>query len=345
MRITVSDVRASRIPNALGLCATDARIVAYINEATERLLRRGLFWGAFGRYRLCADDSCVTLPPQLASIEKLSICGEPFTPRDYWFEFMANGPGPMNGACSGQQCAASVGCSVPGATLRGHYPTFADINPTGKKVNLICDLVSDSGKTILVLGYDDNGNWIRTSQSGTIKDGELIVLAQAAGTISTNLFSSVTDVQLPGTLDGQVWMYEYKVADATKRLIANYQYFETRPSYPRYLIPGLCGCGDSESSSTAVEIIARHEFVPVQRDTDYLILGNIPALKEMMQAISQAEKTMDPLMKNKIIASGLAMAMSELDFELQTYTGSSGYQSVNWTGSSVLENDPVGNII
>lgn len=352
MRISLADARNSRIPPALGLCGTSSKFTAYLNEATERLLRRGLWWGAYGRYRICADDNCITLPVQLANLESLATCGMPAPVRDMWYEFLANGPGPVNGQISGTTsgscCGGSsfgCGCSVPGAILRGHFCTFKDIIPSGKKLNLICDLATDVGKTALCLGYDDNGNWIRTLQGGSYKDGEVIAFAQGAGTNSLNFFSSITDIQLPSNMDGQSWLYEYNNATTTKRMIGHYQYFETRPSYARYFFPQLCGsCSTSDStgcSQTSVEIIAKHEFIPVVNDTDYLILSNIPALKEMCVAIKNAEQVPDSLEKNKIIASGMAMAMAELDAELAHYVGNGHNFGVNLVGSSLVTADPV----
>ena len=319
----------------------------------ERLVKRGLYWGSYGRYRVCTSQSCITLPPQLASIESVAVCGVPVMMHDQWFEFLSTGPGPVNGSfgngtCSTGNCGTtSAGSCAGGGYLRGHFPTFKDIQGTGKKLNFVCDLATDVGKTVLALGYDDNGNWIRTSQSGVIRDGEVIALAQSAGTNSVNNFSSVTDIQLPSDMDGQSWLYEYKISDTTRRLIGHYQYFETRPAYARYFFPSISAgtATDGSCTQTAVEIMAKHEFIPLVQDTDYLILSNIPALKEMAVAIVNAEKVPDSIEKNRIITSGYAMAMGELSAELAHYLGEGRKISVQTTGSSAIENDFVANLL
>lgn len=233
------------------------------------------------------------------------------------------------------------------ALYRGRFCTFKDIIPTGKKLNFVCDLASDVGKQVLALGYDDNGNWIRTNQGGTIKDGELVAFAQGAGTNSTNNFSSINDLQLPSNMDGQSWLYEYKVSDATRRLIGKYEYFETRPHYARYFFPSITTstCDDNECCQTAVEIIGKFEFIPVKVDTDYLIIGNIPALKELCVAIVNAEKAPDSIAKNQIMTSGYAMAMNELDSELRHYRGSGLVTGINIVGSSIYNNNPVESLL
>lgn len=350
-RITLADVKASRIPWALGLCADDSRVIAFINEAQERLISKGLWYGVFGKFRICVDNSCITLPPQLATLESVAVCGTPVPVRDEWYEFLENGMG-VRGAEGGCGCSsdsdASSSISGPGccgdeALKRGYACTYKDIIPTGKKVNLVCDLVDDVGKEVLVLGYDDNGNWIRTDQGGTIKDGEIIVLAQGAGTNSTNFFSSVNDIQLPDDMDGQSWIYEYDNTAATRRLIGKYEYFETRPHYARYFLPGIRSqtCSDDECCQTAVDVIGKMEFIPVKVDTDYLIISCIPALKEMAVAISQAEKVPDPIAKNNIIISGTTMAIKELDDQLRHYRGSGVTTGITLVGSSIYNNDPV----
>lgn len=351
-RINLADIKASRIPKALGVCADDARLIEFINEAQERLLSKGLWYGSFGRFRICVDGGCITLPPQLATLESVALCGMPVSVRDEWFEFLDNGMGMRgteNTGCGCSSSSSSSGATITGpgccgeeALKRGYACTYKDIIPTGKKVNLVCDLATDVGKEVLVLGYDDNGNWIRTDQGGTIKDGEIILLAQSAGTTSTSYFSSVNDIQLPDDMDGQSWIYEYDVSAATRRLIGKYEYFETRPHYARYFLPGVRpqSCGEDSCCQTAVDVMGKMEYIPVKVDTDYLIISCIPALKEMAVAVSQAEKAPDPITKNQIILSGETMAIRELDAQLRHYRGNV-QTGINIVGSSIYSNDPI----
>lgn len=344
MRTTLGDIRNSRIPYAIGLCPDDSRITAYVNEAQQRLLTKGLFWGTFGRFRICSDSGCITLPAQIATIESVAVCGQPVPTRDAWYEFLENGFGPRNGSgnCSSGNCGR-IGDGIPEALHRGNFCTFKDIQPSGKKLNFVCDLSSDVGKQVLALGYDDNGNWIRTDQGGTIKDGELIAFAQSGGTNSVNNFSSVNDIQLPDDMDGQSWLYEYDTSALTRRLIGKYEYFETRPNYARYFFPSICSrsCSDSDCCQTPVDIIGKLEFIPVKQDTDYLIIGNIPAMKEMIVAVSQAEKEPDSIARNKIIQSGYVNAVAELDAELRHYVGDGVTRGITIVGSSIYTNNPV----
>lgn len=338
MRVTYGDLKASRIPKAAGICATDARLLAWTNEAQHRLLMKGKWWGTCPKIRICATNSCLTLPPQVATIEAVALDGRPIPIRDQWWEFLDNGAG-----IRGKDSCMSE------AVARGHYCTFADVNTADgvdKKLQIACDLFTDVGKTVLLLGYDENGNWIRTLQSGVYMDGEVVTLAQAPGTLSTKKYTVLSDIQLPDNMDGQTWLWEYNTSDTTLRMIGHYQYFETRPSYARYFFPSIkCPSSSSGCGTVSVEAIVKLEFVPVKQDTDYLIIQNLPALKEMIVGLKDAEN--EPVATNKltILTTAVTSAMAILDDELSHYLGDGRTIGIQLVGSSIGQVDPVLNMI
>lgn len=360
MKATLYDVRyRSRIPAAIGACPDDTtRLVAVLNEAQERLLYEGKFHGTTGRFRFCAVDSCLTFPPQIATPEAISVCGQPTNIRTQWYEYLDGGFGmrtgqsdsnSVTGGCgSGSgSCGSGVCGCMNEAIYRGEYCTFADIVGTNKKVKLVCDLSSDVGKNVLLLGYDSNFNWVRTNQGGVILDGELVTLAQGAGTISTTMFGSLTGVQFPTARDGQIWAYEYNTTTTVQRLIGQYQAFEINPSYSRYLFPSISGGVTSEGTcrTTLVELIGKLNFFPVVNDSDYLVIPCIPALKEMCQAINSAEHEPDGVKRNQIIATGLATAKEILDAQLSHFSGSGASLTMNILGSSIGSPDPIDTLL
>ncbi len=348
MKLTVSAVKASRIPAALNICPTDVRLLPWVNEAVERLLRKALWIGTYGRFRICATDGCITLPSQLASIERAAQCGVVIPTHDLWYEFLSNGLGPRNASCSTNGgCNCGGGCGVAEANLRGWFPTFADVRGTAKKLRLICDLATDVGKRVLCLGYDENGNWIRTIQSGVYADGEVVLLTQSPGTDTTKFFDGgITGIQFLDARDGQVWLYERDTVAATSRLIGSYQYSETVPSYARYFFPSICaqpqtggGC-----ATTQVEIIGRLEYYPVVKDTDVLLIGSIPALKNMCVAV----KTYEESVNNADIQRAAAfetLAVKALDDEIEFYLGEGREVGVNFKGANIGTVRPVENFL
>lgn len=349
-RLTLGDAKKSRLPSAIGACPDDPRFLDLLNEATNRLLNKGLWWGTVQRWRFCATDGCIALPSQIATLEGVTVCGQPLTLRDQYFEFLQNGfgiqgtqvaPGANNGSCCG---GGGCGCSDD-VIYRGHFCTFYDVNPAGnpKKLNVVCDRVSDVGKNVLLLGYDVNGNWVRTNQGGVVLDGELVAMAQGAGTLSNTIWSNLTDIQPPSNLDGQWWLFEYDTVLATLRMIGQYNYFDTRPHFARYFFPSIRsqptptnGC-----NQTMVEALVKLAFIPVVKDTDYLIIGCLPALKEAIQALSDSENDPDNTKANQIVTAGLAVAVQLLDEELDHYVGTGRRVAMTVVGSGIGSSCPV----
>ncbi len=332
-RLTFADVKASRIPPTCGVCPTDDRLLQWVNDAQERLLYEGKWWGTYGKFRICATEGCITLPPQIATIEAAAVCHQPIPVHDILFEFLESGAGTRdNRSC------------WPEANQRGYTPVIRDITGIDKNLLMLCDVAGDVGKKVLVLGYDANGNWIRTTQDGLLKDGEVITLSQSPGTLSANLFTSITGIQLPSNMTGQTWLYSKSTADASLIMLGNYQYWETNPSYSRYFIPTVKHCA-SGCDTVMIEIIGKLNFIPVRADTDYLIIQNIPALKEMCIALMKAENEPDGMKSLQIIAAGVLSARQILDKQLDHFLGSGRRIGMDFTGSSVGGSQPVENFV
>lgn len=311
----------------LNLKPSDSRFTYYINEAQQRLITRGEWWGLSARYQICTDQNCLTWPRQFASIEAMWTCAGPVVLRNQWFEFLEYGPGVQGGHC---------GCDLTSYD-RGRAVTFADIVPTGKKLRVYCDSIADVGKVLLVQGYDDNGNWIIESPT---YNGFRIVLSMPY-TDSTYFVSSITGVQKDET-NANVRVYEWNVAANTQRAIAIYEPDETRPEYRRSLVHGLAAgsTGDSDCQKSVVVVQAKLAFIPAKRDTDYLLIGNIPALKDMCQSIKKAE--------NNLGEEALfweQKAINELQRELNHYTGDGERIAVNMQGGAMFGSGSVENFL
>ncbi len=326
---TVAQLKASRIPQVLGLCPSDPRMLEYVNEAMERLMSRGKFKGTYQKYRICASSSCITWPRQIETIESLAICDQPVRIRNEWFEFLEFGTGLQSGSGCGSQMFD-----------RGTACAFNDIAGVNKKIKVYADVAESAGAKILLQGYDENGAWIRTLVGDEWVDGEYVVLAVSPGTLSTKIFSSLTGVQKPDT-NCVVRLYEYNTDDTTQRAIAIYEPDETVPQYRRSLIAGLGtgGCCNSECETKAVTVMAKLRFIPVARDTDYLPIGNLAAVKDMCQSIRKMENNLFEEAK-----AYEASAVNELERELATYLGDGAAVGMKITGSCQF-GEPVQNLI
>lgn len=282
-RTTLGDAKDSTISDiasVLNVATTDARFIRYINQAQQRLLETGeQFWGSHARYLFCLSEDCITWPREIANIEAAAVCDTPIPIRNGWFEFMGNGYG-IQGTTDGDGCGNSCG----GLQLydRGVACAFNDIIGTNKKIRVYADVAESATSKITLQGYDENGNWIRTEVSGSWIDGEQVLISTTPQ-LSTKKFSSLVSVLKPAT-NGPVRLYEYNTDTAAQRALAIYAPDEKRPSYRRSAIVGLSTC-EGACETARVTVSARLEFIPARTDNDWLLIGNLGALRLACQAI------------------------------------------------------------
>jgi hypothetical protein len=370
-RLTLNDIYNSRLPQAMGLCAPDTRIASYVNEAQQRLLSKGLWWGTCGKWKLAAYGGEITMPPQLATIESVAINHVPISVHDFWFEFLQNGVGTRSASEVGTSAGSSLGGAtgvygIPEANFRGNFPTFRNLTPNtnAKKLILMCDLAADVGSTVTVLGYDNNENWIRTLQGTSYVDGEVISLSQTPGTTSVNNFSNITDIQFAAPRSGQCWLYENDTVTGVKTLSGLYQWFEANPSYGRWLIPSIFQPSSTSGVTppagwqqtwtqggipnptpttyipSLVEVMGKKAFIPVSLPTDYLILGCMPAIKNECVAVKKLEDAVSSQDVQEAMAFE-TLAIKELDDELDSQLGSGRRVGLTISGSSVVDGCPI----
>lgn len=343
-RATLGDALASRIPVVLNIKPSDIRVIQYINSACQRLITRGHWIGTVQTYTVRTDSKNVsgqtlTLPPQFATIEGIAVCRSPLNIRPWWYMWNNNGWG-ITRSSDTTQCASQ-------AIMLGNFCTFAELPATGLRIRFQCDLVQDVGKTAIVFGYDGNGNWIRTVQGGVMADGEVIALSQTPGTLSVNSFSQVTDIQFPvvnttgiqtPSRVSQAWLYSFD--GTTNTMIGQYQWWETRPSYRRYVIPVFQG---APVTNPSIDLVGKMNFIPVSNPNDYLSIPNLEAVRLGCMAVKAEEEHLwdeAAIMwegkrdqNGKIIREG---AITILENELQHFNGDAEQPSLV-VGNSYIE--------
>jgi hypothetical protein len=291
-RRTVAQAKASRLPVAWGVNASDPRFLDYLNEATERGMGLGTWWGTYSRIAICvepvADGCLLTWPRTVARLEAVAVNRSPLRIENLWYEFLLDG--------MGLQPASTCNNCNPGLQLydRNPGPLVSDIVPSNKALRTYVTLAADVGKRILFKGYDDNDVFIRTLDGANYIDGEFVVLASPfADTVSK--FSRVTAV-IKDPTEGNLTIKEVDTTTSVERTVADYEPTELVPMYRRSIIPGMkgMGCASPNDQCTIpgqkqIEAIAVFEFVPVTQDTDTLLISNIPALKELGMSIRFGE--------------------------------------------------------
>jgi hypothetical protein len=293
MRMTLANAKDSTLSNiaaVANLSTADPRFIQKINEAQQRLIQTGeMFYGLFQRIQFCLDAGCLVLPRQIASVESVALCDHPIPVRNRWFEFLDGVGLAGDGVCGAGECGPNQ------LRDRGEVCAFADIIGLDKKIKVYADTTEAADAVILLLGYDENNIWIRTQVSGTWIDGEQVSLSGGPHT-STKLFTSLTGVQKPIT-NGTVRLYEYDTTLTTQRAIAIYEPDETNPSYRKMFINGMdgshcCDCTGDEASPIQVTVMAKLEFIPARQDADWLLISNLPALKDEIQSIMKYENNL-----------------------------------------------------
>jgi hypothetical protein len=97
---------------------------------------------------------------------------------------------------------------------------------------------------------------------------------------STFDVSKIQAIVKPVTF-GDVLLYQVDQTTGAEVLLSRFLASETNPAYRRYYINPICStCG-----SYTVNAVAKLQYIPALRDTDPLIISNIPALTEMCQSL------------------------------------------------------------
>jgi len=283
-KLTLGSVKAT-IAEALGKSTGSTEVTRLINEAQERLVEMDDWLGTVVRYRFCANYAKLTWPHWAEGVRKINVCNQTTPIANRWYEFVGVGPGTLHDTDN------------PGLVCQdmGQAPTFGDISGENKKLYVKSDEAESSGLYLVAQGYDDDNKWVRTTQDGSLADGERITI-DSTGNTSTTVFANVSGIRISGTTTGTVTLSEYDTSYGTYTPIGQYEPGELRPLYSRIRIPGLaaydnCGCSDDpcETGFTSVMAMLKLKHVTLSDDNDWLILQSLPALKNMVLSIKYEE--------------------------------------------------------
>lgn len=332
MKLRLSDVKnASWVPRVLHLTNTDARVVEYINRASERLLEGMKLKGAVVRYRVCVSESCLVLPRRIETVEAFAICNQPGTVRGGWWEFLGSGPG-----------IASEDSCFNNTLIQGdEVAAFDQVKGTGKKLAIYNDVAEASGGYVILRFYDSNAKWVRTLDGASWIDGEKLAIPTTAGQYVYTTSECMQDgfvEAIKTSTNGTIRLYEYKVSDGALKPLAYWEHDETIPAYRSILIPGMknISAGGEECTKHAVTIKGKARFVPVSADNDILQIQSMEAVRLGCQAVAKEEKDMfDDAVKF------WAMAFKVLDNQLAHFRGDGAHQPIQVhnrgiTGPSVV---------
>jgi hypothetical protein len=301
IRRTYAQVKTelARVSGTSGMPVTDARLIEQVNLVQEELASEGDWPGIVDRWFMVATNGNIILPAYLDRLMQITIAGVPREIRSPWAQFVQYGPGVRDDERTRNRdwCGPDVIFDVGEVPSRVCIPLSAgsacicddatDTNPPGPwKLRVYAAVEESDDIYATVQGLDENGLIVRTQLSdgsGTWINGERIPISNGSSFFeSTEDFSELTAFTKPDT-NGYVRLTAWN--GTTEIELSNYAPDETSPSYRKYYSPWLHKMQDSGQCCRTVLARCRRRFMPVQEDTDVLMISNLPALKAMIKAI------------------------------------------------------------
>ncbi|MDB6112674.1 MAG: hypothetical protein JWR69_4424, partial [Pedosphaera sp.] len=219
----------------------------------------------------------ITLPREFARVINLDVRRFPIRMQNEFYELLEAGVG-LRGFTECQDwCGSLEGYE------RGVFPTMVDLTPANQLLRVYLTDPRDIGLRMLVGPcLDQNGNAVYSQDGANSVNGFYLSFDQPF-TTSNFIVTSIGGIQKDATY-GDVLLYQVDATTGEQVLLSRYAPDELNPAYRRYFINRLpCACGTT--GTVPILAMAKLEFIPANRDTDFLIIGNIPALIEEFKAI------------------------------------------------------------
>ncbi len=291
IRRTYGSVKAElgRIAGISGMPVTDARLLNYTNLATEELSNEADWPCLVDRLRFQIYSQHFTLPARYERALFINLDDVPQPMQSPWFDFIGYGPD-LIASTDNDTCDTSTSPWLcEGVLDRDDVCTYAPIpeyEDTALYYTLKVQAESiENAIAVTIMGYDQNGKWIRSSPGNVWQDGITFNLSAGTGQLATDpqVFTKITDVIKPVTNDF-IDLYYTPSGLTTYTQIANWEAWETNPAYRDYYIPGL-----TEGTAYTVKAKCRLRYRPIAFDNDFLLISNLPALKAMIRALFYME--------------------------------------------------------
>lgn len=335
-RLTYAQIK-NQVGQPVSLTGDNPNLLPLVNESIFILWESGDVIGKYQNYKIkvvgdCNGNKCITWPRQVETIEAINVCNSPVRIHTQFYEFQNNATGEIgkyNNNFNGQPYG---GLGYRGLSMLGDRTEVVlqqEVSAGQKKIQIFTERIETTGN-ILILGYDDNGNWIRAQRDGVWQDGELLPLSGVQGQTTINYFSNVTGIQFDYTpRNGNVYVYQLDTLGNQVQL-ATYDYAVSTPVFRKSILAGLPNPqfdqnSDGQPRCQTVQALCKMRFMPVIYDTDYPQVSNIPALKCMLQYIYKRDA--DKLPEAKVY---LEEAKTMINDELKQFNGYGSRKTINW---------------
>jgi len=255
-RLTLADVRPILAPMINPSNTSDPLFLPMLNEVCERIINNGKWKGSVVMMTFDSSTGFITLPYDFAAVLALTYNGVPSPVFTQFHRFVEGGPGEVSDTQNWPGILIDLGDG---------FATQTD--PPAAGVVRVYSSGTDDGKVIRLYG-ELNGDVVFDSSGN---EGENVILS-APFVATTNQFTSITGAAKPLTA-ARVRLKSWD--GTTETQVAEYQPNEKRPMYHRY---------QTGVASQAIHVICHRRFIPIVAETDWVIPGNLSALRAGIQS-------------------------------------------------------------
>lgn len=275
-RITLAEARPElcrAVDN--GVPTTDPRVPERINQATDRLMAGGVFVGMVQEYVVCTQQKCFSLPRAIETAMEVFILDQRLDVTTGWYSI--------------ENPSTYVDPEFLNDIVlidRGEFPTLFDICDPGQLL-VAAQYTEATSASVRIFGLDSEGNEIYTTQPSGYQRGELVPLT-LEGAQTLNIYSKVTGIEKPET-QGPIRISVTPLkSPSTQLLLALMDPEERVSSYRRYYCDDIPEV-DFHEPPVRVRVTGIRRFIPVTKDTEFLIISNLGALRLEMMALDRED--------------------------------------------------------
>jgi hypothetical protein len=320
-------------------------VARYCNDAQQRLLMDPMapdegWWAGTVTLNLSVDvfqhHAHVVTPREIGRLTNLAVCKKPVPVRNKFYEYLQFGRGVQPPNCSTGWCG-----NLLQAYERDTTATMASFPTTPQKLRFYPTDGRDAGLRILPQGLDQNKVVVLCTDpsTGLSAQGEYVAL-QFPFSDTLNIWSRITGFQKDETY-GPVQIFTVDPNTGTEKPLSFMETNEMVANYRRYLINGIPNpnlCCQVPGIPLQISGQGRLDFIPVQNETDYLLIQNVPALVEESQSIRYSR--MDGGAAKSQYHHGRALQL--LNGQIDAHEGKTNVSiSVPIFGSARLRRQPV----
>ncbi len=269
-QITVADARIALQQYVRSASA----FIGLLNQVCQRLILSGKWKGMVSKYAFNSSAGFISLPPYLLSVLNSTYNRWPTTIQGQQYEMFESGPGLLSETWGWLGVLSDMGDGFPteGDIIKANDETSPAITAKPGTVRLY-STGSDNGKIVRLFGTQQESSQPVSDPTGVL--GESITL-NAPFVDSVNHYSELTDAEKE-TTKGPIAVWVIPTGGGANYQLGSWLPQETRPRRRRY---------KTGRAEKAIEVLCQRRFVPVAAETDFVLPGNLAALKFGLKALN-----------------------------------------------------------